>query len=190
MPSGENEPSAASGSGSHRRNAAGARNFIELRRVVGAVASRSKENLAAVTRPADHHVGAGMVRQPLRLAAACRDGVHVGAAVVVRAECDRRSVRRKIRRTGNAESGNDALRRPARTRHRPNIAAVHERDLRSAHRRTLQQQRLRRHRRTHTKRRRKRSDTKRTQNRHTSPISVSPPAPFMPNSGHPSTSSG
>ena len=114
---------------------------VELLHRRVAVAIRREQDPLAVRRPRQHGVRRGMPCEPLRHATRRGHRIDVGVAVVLAGEGDGRSVRRVDRVGLDARAAGEPLRGAAVARHRPEIAGIHERDVRAAQRRLLEQQR-------------------------------------------------
>src|SRR5437899_739413 len=83
-----------------------------------------------------------MISQSPRLAAGSRDDKHVGVAVVLAGERDRRPVGREDRIGFNTNAGGQSRGLAALARRDPQVAGERERDVSLAQGRFLQQQRL------------------------------------------------
>src|SRR5690606_32632479 len=88
------------------------------------------EERATVRVPVDEPVRRGVVGDPARRAAGCRDHVDVDVAVVVAAERDFAAVRREAREGLLTCGRGQAVRHAALLRHDPDVAAVDESDVR------------------------------------------------------------
>ena len=106
-----------------------------------AAARGAEQDALAVVRPADGHIGAGMVGEAARFTARGGDHVDVIVPIVIARIGDHGSIRRKDRMAQDAGARHQALGVAARSIDNPDVSSEGESNLGLAERGTLQEQR-------------------------------------------------